>query len=272
MPELHRVVIVGVGLLGGSIGLALRRRGLARQVIGTGRRAQTLSEAKALGAIDDFICDLETACTAADLVVVCTPVQSIAPFTHKIQLCALASDCLVTDVGSTKANICRDLPDSAHRSFCGSHPMAGSQLSGVRFASADLFEDRLTIVTPTPQTPVELSRRTEQFWQSLGCRTVQMSPERHDQAMAGISHLPHLIAAALAAQTDDSLLPLAGPGWADTTRVAAGDVELWRQIIVENQQPVLQAMRDFSGSLQPWIAALERGDSALLTQLLDQGK
>ena len=115
--------------------------------------------------------------------------------------------------------------------------MAGQRQSGVRHASADLFEQRLTIVTPTARTPDSLVDRAQQFWQSLGCRTLRMAPDQHDQAIARVSHLPHLIAAALSGATDPSLLPLVGSGWCDTTRVAAGSVELWQQIIAENQQP-----------------------------------
>jgi|694.fasta_scaffold04104_10 prephenate dehydrogenase len=272
MPVFQRAVIVGVGLLGGSIGMALRRRGLANQVVGTGRRIQSLLEASSLGAITEHTCDLSAACAKADLVVICTPVQSITDYVKQVAACSLANNALITDVGSTKGRICADLPDSVHKYFCGSHPMAGSENSGVRFASDHLFEDRLTIVTPTRTTPKILTERTEQLWQSLGCRTVLMSPQQHDCSIARVSHLPHLIAAALAGQTADDLLALTGPGWRDTTRVAAGNVELWRQIITDNRLPVLESLRDFTNSLQQWISTLENDDQSQLIELLQRGK
>lgn len=272
MPDFQRAVIIGVGLLGGSIGMALRQRGLAKQVVGTGRRIESLIEASSLGAVTEHTCDLSAACDQADLVVVCTPVQSITDYVTQVVACSLAPEVLITDVGSTKGRICSDLSEPVHNYFCGSHPMTGSENSGVRFASGDLFQDRLTIVTPTNATPTNLTERTERFWQSLGCRTVLLSPEQHDRSIARISHLPHLVAAALAGQTTNDLLPLAGPGWRDTTRVAAGNVELWRQIITDNRLPVLESLRDFVDSLQQWISMLEVDDQSQLIDLLQRGK
>ena len=272
MPQFNRAVIVGVGLLGGSIGLALQRRKLAAEVIGTGRRESTLREAQSLGAITAVELDLCRACDAADLIVVCTPVQSVASQAIACLTMNLARDCLITDVGSTKATICEAIPATGHQYFCGSHPMAGSDKSGVTFATADLFENRLTIVTPTPETPPILTERTHDLWKSLGSRTVQMQPLEHDEAIAQTSHLPHLVASALAAETQQELLPLAASGWCDTTRVAAGGVDLWRQIIIENRTPVLRALKNFSDSLQEWISVLDSGNEQRLTELLESGK
>lgn len=272
MPQYQKVAIVGVGLLGGSIGLALRKLGLANLVYGVGRNPQTLGQAQSLGAITHSDSRLEAACDGADLVLVCTPVQSIVHYVQGCLNCNLSPECLITDVGSTKVGICQTIPAAGHSHFCGSHPMAGSDRSGVQHASADLFEKRLTIVTPTAWTPPSLAARTEAFWQSLGCRTIQLPALEHDQAMAQVSHLPHLVASALASVTDASLLPLTGPGWQDTTRIAAGSVELWQQIVAENRQPILEALRGYSNQLQTWIAALESGDDRLLSELLKSGK
>ncbi|MBX3422498.1 MAG: prephenate dehydrogenase/arogenate dehydrogenase family protein [Pirellulaceae bacterium] len=271
MTQYNRAVIIGVGLLGGSIGLALRRRQLARTVVGLGHRPQTLQTALELGAIDCVCSDIQTACKAADLIIVCTPVQAIVNYVQQALKCELSDNCLITDVGSTKANICKSLRSASAR-FCGSHPIAGSEKSGVRFAREDLLVDRLTIVTPDSNTPPELARQSELLWQSLGSRTVVMSPDQHDQALAHVSHLPHIVASALAAITDQQLLPLVGSGWCDTTRVAAGNVELWQQIISENRQPVQQAMRVYARSLEQWIGAIERGDTEQLVELLQAGK
>jgi prephenate dehydrogenase len=266
-----RVVIVGVGLLGGSLGLALKARGLAQEVVGWGRRIETLRPALDLKAVDRIETDLPNACQQADLVVVCTPVECIVPSVLQC-LPSLAEDGLVTDVGSTKRAICDQLNSSATRHFCGSHPLAGSDKSGVAYATARLFEDRLTIITPTADTPPPLLARTERLWQAVGSRTLTMSPADHDQAVAHISHLPHIVAAALAAGTPQALLPLAASGWCDTTRVAGGGVELWRQILQENRGPILHALEGFAASLEPWIDALRRNDSQQLEQLLEAGK
>ncbi len=269
--QFNRAVIVGVGLLGGSVGLALRARSLAKRIVGWGRRPEALQQALDLRAIDEMETDLITACSEADLVVVCTPVQFVVP---QVLVCAgaIAAGGLITDVGSTKQTICAELAGPAKEMFCGSHPLAGSEKSGVGFALADLFVDRLAVITPSEQTPAYLADRTEEFWRSLGSRTLRMTPQEHDCGVARTSHLPHVVAAALAASTPSGLLPLAASGWCDTTRVAAGSIELWQQILLENRQPILDALHDFSASLQPWISALSSGDAGRIEQLLQAGK
>lgn len=266
-----RVAIVGVGLLGGSLGLALKSRGLADEVVGWGRRPAPLQQALALGAVDRVESDLGLACQAVELVVVCTPVQLIVPLVTEC-LATVGEGALITDVGSTKRSICEQLGVAAPAHFCGSHPLAGSDKAGVAHASAQLFVDRLTIVTPSPHTPEPLVARTEQLWQLVGCRTLHMSPAEHDQGVAQTSHLPHIVAAALAAATPTELLPLAASGWCDTTRVAGGGVELWRQILEDNRDPVLAALERYAASLTPWIEALRLGNSRQLEQLLEAGK
>ncbi|QDV22478.1 prephenate dehydrogenase [Aureliella helgolandensis] len=281
MVKFERVVLVGVGLLGGSLGMALRDRELAGCVVGVGRRETPLREALALGALDEFTLNLSEACQNADLAIICTPVQLVA---DQIRACraAMPAGGLITDVGSTKATICQvfEEENGSHpqhaagttAQFCGSHPLAGSDKSGVAFAEADLFVDKLTVVTPMAQTPEAAIQQTEALWQAMGSRTARMTPEQHDEAVARTSHLPHLVASALAAATPDAVLPLAASGWRDTTRVAAGNVEMWRQIVTENHGPVLEALNDFSGQLQQWIAALESGDNERLEKLLVAGK
>ncbi len=269
--EFNRAVIVGVGLLGGSVGLALRARGMAQHIVGCGRSSESLQQALAMGAVDAIETDLPSACREADLVVVCTPVQCVVP--HVLTcLEGIAATGLVTDVGSTKYSICSQLVGRGDANFCGSHPLAGSEKSGVSYAAPDLFRGRLTVVTPTPHTCPKLAERTEQLWQALGSRTLRMSPLEHDCGVARTSHLPHIVAAALAAETPDALLPLAASGWCDTTRVAAGGVELWRQILQQNRLPVLDALQQFTASLELWIEALRRDDSAQIEQLLLAGK
>ena len=271
MADYERVLIVGVGLLGGSLGMALLRRKLAAQVVGWGRRPEALQQALELGAISEVSHDLPSACAGTDAVVICTPVQQV------VQNAAEAAQYLtpgawITDVGSIKGSICSGLPAAVHPFFCGAHPLAGSEKSGVAFADAQLFQDRLTIVTPTDDTPADLADRVAKFWEQVGSQTLRMTPDEHDQAVARISHLPHLLASALAGVTPDGLLPLAASGWCDTTRVAAGNVELWRQIMCENRSPLLAAARKYRAALDEWIEALERGDDERLQHLLQTGK
>ena len=271
MTELKRVVIVGVGLLGGSIGLGLRKRKLAEEIIGVGRTSESLEQAVALGAIDHFSLDLEYSAADADAVIVCTPVQSVAE--HALRaLPLLASSGWVTDVGSTKLHICQKLDTATAGPFCGSHPLAGSDRSGVQFADPELFNGRLTILTPTEFTQPETLERTRRLWETLGSRTQVMTPADHDEAIAKTSHLPHVIAACLAAHTKPEHLPLTATGWADTTRVAAGNVEMWQQIISDNRSAILESLRDFRGSLDEWIDTIDAADDHNLVKLLENAK
>lgn len=281
--QYERAVIVGVGLLGGSIGMALRERQLAKLVVGVSRSQGSLEAAIERGAIDMSSPSLEEACASADLAIICTPVQTVA---QHILRCASAmpDGGLITDVGSTKHSIVGAIaPTTAINAFVGSHPLAGSEKSGVEFAREDLFEKRLVVVTPVSDWPpsfqpqavirqAELASRAEALWHSLGARTLRMSPTDHDCAVARTSHLPHLVASALAAATPEEVLPLAASGWCDTTRVAGGGVELWRQILEDNRAAVVDALEGFSASLQQWLDALRNNDSQQLTQLLIEGK
>ena len=271
------VAIVGVGLIGGSIGLALQQRGLARRVVGIGRNAERLKKAAELGAITEWTTRIQAGVAKAELVVVCTPVELIVE-----QVCQVAEACpggaTITDVGSTKLQIVseldRRLGDAARRDvgFVGSHPMAGSERSGVEYSQADLFENRVTIVTPSESTCPEKRQAVEQFWRSLGSRVLRRSPADHDRAVAAVSHLPHLVASALAAATPANSRSLVGGGWLDTTRVAAGDVELWRQILWDNRCYVLSSLDRFEKVLASFRDALLRDDPSRLVELLTAGK
>jgi prephenate dehydrogenase len=273
MQQRETVAIIGVGLIGGSVGLALRRRGLARRVIGIGRREGPLQEALNLGAITEATTDLAAGVSQAELIIVCTPVASIVEHVRAAAQRA-PRGALVTDTGSTKGEIVaaldRGLPAGA--TFVGSHPMAGREKKGAEFAKENLFENHLAIVTPTAQTPLAAVEAIKEFWQSLGARTISMAPHEHDAAVAAVSHLPHLAASALAAATPENLLPLAASGWRSCTRVASGDVELWRQIFTENRLHVLQSLVEFEKTLSSFREALSRGDDAELIRLLEQGK
>ncbi|HKI30705.1 MAG TPA: prephenate dehydrogenase/arogenate dehydrogenase family protein [Gemmataceae bacterium] len=267
------LTIVGVGLIGGSIGLAARRRGLAGRVIGVGRQPATLERARQLGAIDEACLDLADAVRRADVAVFCTPVTLIAE-----QVRAAAPGCaagtLLTDAGSTKGSIVRaldgHLPPGV--SFVGSHPLAGSEKRGPEHADADLFQGRVTVVTPAPGTDRAAVERTVAFWQALDSRVLLMGPEEHDRALAMTSHLPHLVASALAGILPPELRELTASGFRDTTRVAAGDPSLWTGIFLQNRAALIDSLGILQEQVNQFQTALQAGDPAAIDALLARGK
>jgi prephenate dehydrogenase len=273
MKRWNQVAIVGVGLIGGSIGLALRQRKLADIVVGVGRRAASLRKAIDAGAVTATTLDVATGADGAELVVVCTPIASIAG--HVRQAAAVCrTGALITDAGSTKAELVRQLNGklSDRVAFVGSHPLAGSEKNGPDNARADLFEGRTVVVTPTRKTSNTDVKRTVEFWSSLGANVTVMSPEAHDQALAATSHLPHLVAAALARITPVDDLPMTAGGWRDTTRIAAGDPEMWTQILSHNRGNVLTSLEKLEKSLAAFRSGLQQKDSKRLTKLLSEAK
>jgi prephenate dehydrogenase len=273
MPQYDTVAIVGVGLIGASLGLALRERKLAGRVIGIGRTAKTLRTARDRGAIDDSTTSLAKGVKSAEIVVVCTPVEQIAPQVREIAAHA-PPGALLTDAGSTKEALVAEIGDQLAREaiFVGSHPLAGSEKSGPAHARGDLFDGRVVIVTPTKATPDEAKQTITQFWQAVGARVVEMSPREHDAALAATSHVPHAIASALAAATPEEFLELVAGGWLDTTRIAAGDAELWRQILLANRDHSLRALAKFAKVLSQLRRALKDRDGEALRSILEAGK
>ncbi|MBX7165367.1 MAG: prephenate dehydrogenase/arogenate dehydrogenase family protein [Pirellulales bacterium] len=273
MKRWDTVAIVGVGLIGGSIGLAVRERSMARRVVGIGRSTGSLRVAKRAGTIDAGTTDLARGVAEAELIVVCTPVERIA---EQVRACAAACPdaALITDAGSTKAQIVAELGGALPRGvrFVGSHPLAGSEKRGAAEARADLFCRRTVVITPAPQTPPGDVTRLKGFWTALGAKVVTMTPEAHDRAVAATSHLPHFVASALAAATPKEHLALAASGFLDTTRIAAGDPELWTQIFLSNREPVLQAIAAYDAMAGQLRAAIDQGDRRALVRLLNVGK
>lgn len=267
------VAIVGVGLIGGSIGLALRERKLARQVVGIGRNADSLARAEKLGCITRSTTDLAAGVADADVVIVCTPVTQIAAQVREIAKAA-PDGALITDAGSTKGAIVKAVGNKLPRGvrYVGSHPLAGSEKSGAEFATPDLFEGRVVVVTPRPATAKSDLEDTAMFWQSLGATVLVMSPAEHDKALATTSHVPHMVAAALAQMTPAELLPLTAGGWRDTTRIAAGDSGLWTEILLENRDSVLRSLGKFEKTLAAFRTALENRQAARVTKLLSEAK
>ncbi len=272
MKHWDTVAIVGVGLIGGSIGLDLLAQKSARRVIGIGRRAESLAAAKRVGAVTETTLDLAQGAAEAELVIVCTPVGRIVEDVLAVAKAAKPGT-IITDVGSTKRSIVRGLEGKlpAGVMFVGSHPIAGSEKSGPEAAMRSLFQDRVTVVTPAAEVTAEVETVTA-FWKSLGSRVVEMSPEAHDQALAATSHVPHVVASALASVTPVEYLELSAGGWRDTTRIAASDGSLWQQILDDNRTEVLAALDRLRGRLDEFRQAIEARDAAGLERLWNQGR
>ncbi len=256
MPIYRKISIIGVGLMGGSIGLALRDRSMANEVVGIGRTdSEGLEKALECGAVDRVTTDLAQGVADAEVVVVCCPLGSVVENVCEAIRHAPAG-ALITDVGSTKDSICSavhqqfaDNPDLAN-SFVGSHPLAGDHLTGPENARADLLEGRTVVVTPSEQTPSSTVDRARSFWQPLCGKVIALSPSGHDRALAVTSHLPHLVASSLVASTPYEWLALAAGGWSDTTRIAAADPDLWAEIFSQNRVNVLEALERFIAQLR----------------------
>ncbi len=273
MKTFGNVAIVGVGLIGGSIGMALRKLGLAEKVIGIGHRQVSLRIARRVGAVTNTTIDIAKGVAEADLVVVCTPVGRIIQDVQEA-----AKHCregtLLTDAGSTKQTIVEALDGQLPRNcrFLGSHPLAGSEKSGATNAEADLFDARVAILTPTKNTLAEDFDLLEQFWSSLGSVVVQMSADEHDRALSLTSHLPHLAASALAATMPEPLFRLCGTGMKDSSRLASGDPELWVQILDLNREHVLTALEQFGAKLAAIHGAIRDGKDKELRDILTLAK
>lgn len=245
----NRVTIVGVGLIGGSIGMAVKKNRLARQVIGFSQRHTSLVTATKNGAIDIASHDIKRAVSGADLVVLSTPVSTILNFLPEIAP-HLKRGCIVTDVGSTKAEIVEVAERNlANCFFVGSHPLAGSEKRGATYASAELFENSLCIVTATEKTNQRAKDKIQAFWTKLGSTVKVLSPAEHDQILAYISHLPHVLAYSLIATIPTEHLAYAAQGLKDTTRIASSSPQMWNDICVANTKPLLKSLDEFVKNL-----------------------
>ncbi len=278
MKPLRNIAIIGVGLIGGSIGLALRKLDLAEKVIGIGRRQVSLRIARRAGAVTNTTIDLAKGVADAELIVVCTPVGRIVEDVRTAAEHA-PEGTLITDVGSTKRTIVEALDGSGPEGglprgcrFLGGHPLAGSEKAGPSHATADLFDGCIALLTPTRNTRAEDYDLLEEFWQALGSVVIKMSAEEHDRALAVTSHLPHLAASALAATVPEKYFRFSGTGMQDTSRLAAGDPELWRQIIMLNREHVLDALEQYGGKLASLHAAIRDGDEDEIRSLLTTAK
>ena len=269
--QLRQLAVVGVGLIGGSVARAARLRGVAARVVGIDTDAGHRERAVRLGLLDEASADLRAA-AAAEVVVFCTPVDRIAAGVRELAP-ACAAGTLLTDAGSTKAAIVRAVgPLPAGIAFVGSHPLAGSEKHGPEHADADLFQGRLAVVPPTPQTDPEAVGRVTALWEALGARVRLMDPEEHDRALALTSHLPHVVASALAGVLPPELYGLAATGFRDTTRLAASNPGLWAAICLQNAPALLEALAQFGDLLEGFRMALAASDGERLAELFGEGK
>jgi len=267
------VAIVGVGLIGGSIGRCLLGRGLAERVIGVGRSEVGLAEARVAGAVTEASRD-PAAVAAADLVVVAAGVATIPALLDSVDA-AVRPGTLITDAGSTKGSIVGGWERRRERRrgrFVGGHPLAGSHRRGAGASDPDLFVGRVTIVTPAPRTPPSDVEDVATFWSALGSTVYTMPPREHDRLLAATSHAPHVVAAALAAATPAAARRFTAGGWRDTTRIAAADPELWADILLDNGPQVAVAMRRFAAAADRIVAAISAADRRRLVGLLAHGQ
>ena len=270
--------IVGVGLLGGSIAAALRKGNHVQRVIGIGRKEKRLAQATKLGLIDEYFIDIKAAAPLCDVMIFCTPVDRIVSGVQSAASTARTGT-LLTDVGSVKGCICEplasELPDGI--TFIGSHPIAGSEKTGFENAKPELFESSVCVVTPTesqrsqPTFDAQLAR-TKSLWTLVGAEVVEMTPGDHDAALAQTSHLPHIVAAALANSVDSEHLPLAATGYRDTTRIAAGDPDMWVAISLDNADAILESVDQCAEQLLLFRNAIKNRDAAALKKLLQDAK
>jgi prephenate dehydrogenase len=269
-PRWARLTVVAPGLIGGSVARGARARGLASEVAVVARSERLLREVRAAGAADVTTTDLAQGLRGAELVVLCVPVGAL-PEVVRAAWPLLEPGSVLTDVGSVKGGVVAAAgacPPRRGVAFVGGHPMAGSERSGFGASDPGLFEGRLVLLTPTPDTPEAAVATVTALWEGLGSQVRCLSAEAHDRGVAQISHLPHLAAYALVAAADAEALPLAGRGFADTTRVAGSAEALWTDIFRENRAPLLEALLRYEGVLGRWRRLVERGDWVALEEAL----
>jgi len=270
---IQRLTIVGVGLLGGSVAKAVRSGGLAREIVGVGRDEARLGTALRDGALDRVTTDLEAGVRDADFVLLAVPVLAVEALLPRVWWAA-PDGATVTDVASTKAGIVRVADQLAARralAFVGSHPMAGSERSGYGVARADLFRAATVILTPTDRTEPRAVKAVTEFWEAMGARVSALDAPTHDQAVAAISHLPHLVACALVdgvTRFEPAALELAARGFKDTTRIAASDPDVWTEIFLANRAALATSLDAFRRALAELERCVTRGSAAELRAAL----
>ncbi len=275
--KLGKVAIFGVGLIGGSLGLALKKKGLAREVAGIGRRSSSIRKAVGREAVDWGTLSVTKGVKGAELVVLAVPVGLIAE--KGVEAAAKMDEgAVLTDVGSVKGAAMRELERNlpavrrARVEFVGGHPIAGSEKSGVEAASAELFDGSVCVLTPGKASSRRALRLVSEMWRSVGCRVVKMSAREHDRLLGEVSHLPHAVASALVQAISEEALEYGAGGFGDTTRIAGGSARLWADILIANRREILRAMGRFEKDLAHLRSAIEKGDRDMVMRLLEETK
>jgi prephenate dehydrogenase len=277
--QFQKITIIGVGLLGGSIGLAAKNRGVAGEIAGFVRTKKNISDCEKFGAADLATTDLLAAVSNSDLVILCTPLAQIRSLTEQF-LPALKRGAIVTDVGSVKAGVLRELESLVQKSgahFIGSHPMAGAEKTGVAAARENLFENAVCVLTPSKKSNAAAIRKLELFWQSLGARVLKLDAAQHDLLVSRSSHLPHVVAATLANLVLNPASPktqaqLCATGFRDTTRIASGSPEMWRDITLANRKNLVKSVDTFVAVLKKFQSALKKSDTKAISKFLETAK
>ncbi len=272
--DFQKITLVGVGMLGGSIGLAAKRCGVAARVCGLVRREVSIAECLAAGVVDDATLDIAEAVVDAGLVILCTPVGRMGELAAVLKP-HLAADTIVTDVGSVKASVVAAVEPVLSR-FVGSHPLCGSEKAGVAHARGDLFEGAVCAVTPTEVSDAPTVDTISKFWTALGSRVVNLSAADHDAIVARTSHLPHVLASALVnavlASPRVGESDFLGSGFRDTTRLASGDAGMWRDIAMGNAAAIAAALEDLQAEIGRLKTAVSEKDAAALENFFAEGQ
>lgn len=260
-----KITVIGVGLIGASFALAMRKEGLCGHISGSGRNEHNLRKARDLGIIDSYNLDPSVACAGSELVLLSTPVGI---FPDLIKRCApsLKEGAIITDVGSVKGRLVRQIDGilPSHVRYIGGHPIAGSDRSGIGSSNAGLFKKAVYVVTPTEQSDAGALRAVSGIWEALGSKVITMDPETHDRIYGAVSHLPHIIAYMMmntVCDIDASYLKFSGQGFKDTTRIASSSPEMWRDICLFNRENLLEMVSCFRKNLEKFGRYLEASDS-----------
>jgi len=285
--SLFKVSIIGVGLIGGSFGLALKKKRLIRQVVGIGRHIHKLKEAKRLGAIDSYTTDFGKGVRDSDIVMVATPVGKI-PLIVKRILPHLKDGCIITDVGSTKEKVVKKVQEILSKSsgrgrrskvsFIGGHPMAGSEKQGVRNARADIFSGTTCVLTPTNRNPRKAVKVVAELWKGMGARILLLKPEEHDYLVAYTSHLPHVLASTLAnlmgkvRKQDPRTSRIIAGSISDMTRIAASNPEMWIDICLSNSKTISESINVTVKYLEKFKKSIEKRRKKELQDLFQKGR
>lgn len=269
MKLFNKVAIVGVGLIGGSLGLAIKKAKLAGKIVGISRREENLALAKKIGAIDDYSRKISFV-SGADLIILSAPVNTILTLGTKIAKYVLPG-AIISDVGSTKQQITSVL-DRLFPNYVGAHPLAGSEKRGVKNSKPDLFNDSICILTPTRNTDEGALLKIRKLWSSIGAKVVLLPSNEHDKITAFISHLPHIAAFSLVNTVPYEYMSYCSSGFKDATRIAASGSELWSDIFLSNQENVLKAVDLFQNNLSKLRQAIVNKDRKSLDGILRKAK